>query len=165
MDLTTSPRATPFFLRAGFDINRQVEVHGSVPATHPAHELLKSLGGLRIGVGADETMLEEVRNDIDFMYADRYGHIDEWERLLGTRLVGIAETHHHHGLLYLAEDERFFSLSGMHDAMGFEGTGFRTAIDNLLFSQSMPMIRPDQTTVRWYGIEYRHGDNGLYNDF
>ena len=107
-------------------------------------------------------MLEEIHNDIDFMWTARHGHIDEWERILGTRLVGIAETHHHHGLLYLSDDERFFTLSKMHDAMGFAGTGFAHAIDNLLFSRSRPMIRPDQTMVRWYGIEYRHGDAGLY---
>jgi hypothetical protein len=134
-----------------------------VPHDHPAHGLLARFGGLRIGVNENNEMLSEIRNDIAFEPVERYGEIHEWERLLRTRLIGVAETHHHHGLLYLSEDERFFNLSGMHDAMGFNGRGFEDAIDNLLFGQSMPMIRPDQSSVSWYGIVYAPGDAALYN--
>jgi hypothetical protein len=69
-------------------------------------------------------MLEEIRNDVAFEHTERYGYVSEWERLLDTKLIGVAKTHHRHGFLYLADDERFFTLSGMHDAMGFEGCGF-----------------------------------------
>ncbi len=162
MEFEISTRAIGYFDRAGFHPTRDVPVNPDVPRSHPAYRLLLRFGGLRVGVGLDGEMLEEIRNDIAFLHTEPYGQIKEWERILRTRLVGVAETHHRHGLLFLSDDERFFTLSGMHDAMGFEGCGFMTAIDNLLFGRSMPMIRPDQSSVSWYGIEYAPGDPGLY---
>ena len=157
-----SARASNCFERVGFKPTRNVPVHPAVPRDHPAYELLACLGGLRVGVNDNDELLEEIRNDIAFEYTEPYAEIEEWERLLRTRLVGVAETHHRHGLLLLGDDERFFNLSGMHDAMGFNGIGFRNAIDNLFFGQSLPMIRPDQHSVSWYGIEYTANDSGLY---
>ncbi|OYP36578.1 SUKH-3 domain-containing protein [Rhodopirellula sp. MGV] len=163
MNLDISTLATHYFHLAGFKHDRSVPVASSVPFDHPAHDLLARFGGLHIGVGEDNEMLGGVRNDVAFEPTGRYGEIDQWERLLKTRLVGVAGTHHRHGLLYVSDDERFFNLSGMHDAMGFAGRGVRNAIDNLLFDESKPMIRPEQTSVAWYGIDYFHGDPALYD--
>lgn len=161
--LDISPGVRHYFDLAGFTNAREVAVDSSVPLEHPAHALLARFGGLHIGVGGDSEMLSGIRNDIAFEATERYGEIDQWEHLLETRLVGIAATHHRHGFLYVSEDERFFNLSGIHDAMGFNGEGFGKAIENLLFSESMPMIRPDQKSVSWYGLEYFHGDSALYH--
>lgn len=157
-----SVRAISYFDRVGVKPTCRVSVHAAVPRDHPAYELLVCFGGLRVGVDENDEMLEEIRNDIAFEYTEPYGEIEEWERLLRTRLFGIAETHHRNGLLFLSDDERFFNLSGMHDAMGFNGVGFTKAVDNLFFGQSMPMIRPDRKSVLWYGIEYTANDSGLY---
>ncbi|WP_197168251.1 SUKH-3 domain-containing protein [Neorhodopirellula pilleata] len=119
MNFHISTRARLYFDLAGFNSDRVVPVDPCVPHGHPAHGLLARFGGLRIGVNEDNEMLSEIRNDIAFEPAERYGEIHEWERLLRTRLICVAETHHRHGLLYLSEDERFFNLSGQHDAMGF----------------------------------------------
>lgn len=160
MDLQFSARARPYFELAGFQLPRNVAVHPAVPCDHPAYSLLARLGGIHIGLGPDNEILDEIRNDVVFEY---YRYVGEWERLLDTKLIGVAETHQRHGLLVVAEDERFFTISGMHDAMGFVGCGFSDAMDNLLFAQSAPMIRPDQEFVKWYGIKYRHGDPGRYS--
>jgi hypothetical protein len=162
VNLDISARASSYFERVAFNRSRSVPVDLAVPRDHPAYELLACLGGLHVGVNENDEMLEEIRNDIAFEYTEPCGKLEEWERLLRTRLVGIAETHHRHGLLVLGDDERFFNLSGIHDAIGFNGVGFSNAIDNLFFGQSMPMIRPDQHAVSWYGIEYAADDPGLY---
>ena len=162
VNLDISARASSYFQRVGFSPTRSVPVHPAVPRDHRAFELLACLGGLRIGINENDEMLEEIRNDITFEYTEPDGEIEKWERLLRTRLVGIAETQNGHGLLFLGDDERFFSLSGIYDAMGFNGIGFSDAVDNLFFGQSMPMIRPDQRSVSWYGIEHAPNDAGLY---
>ncbi len=162
MDLNISPRAYSYFLRAGFDPERKVQVDPKVPQDHPAYDLLSKLAGFHIGVGEDEEMLEEIYNDIAFQYTAPYG-IAEWQRLLKTRLVGIAELHHRHGVLFVGDDERYYHRSGMHDAMGYVGTGFTSAIDGLLFGRSQPMIRPDQPSMTWYGIVFTNEDPRLYD--
>ena len=163
MDLNFSRRASGYFELAGFKLPREVAVHPDVPCDHPAFSLLQRFGGIHIGADSEKEVLEELRNDIAFEYVSAYGGIiDPWEKLLNTRLIGVAEIHVRHGILYLADDQSFFMHGGMTDAMGFSGLGFLSAVDNLLFAQSAPMIRPDQQSVTWYGIKYEHGHDRLY---
>lgn len=102
MNFDLSTRARHYFDRAGFNNDRVVPVDPCVPDDHPAQQLLARVGGLRIGVNECNEMLSEIRNDIAFKSTERYEEIDKWARLLRTRLIGVAETHHRHGLLYLS---------------------------------------------------------------
>ena len=65
-----------------------------------------------------------------------------WGRLLGTRLVGVADMHRAHGELYVAADGRCFGRSCIHDAFYFEGASFADAAErSMLGRRSQPLLR------------------------
>lgn len=164
MPITISPAARPYFENAGWTPDRRVPVDG-VPPDHPACDILQQFSGLHVGAGPDGEMLEEVHNDIHFEPA-RYHDtvVRQWSELLGSELVGFAEFHHRHGALYVSADGRVFEQSLMHDAFAWQANDFQTAIDGLLFGvRSKPMLRPDQDSVRWYGIRHERGSPELYD--
>lgn len=132
--------------------------------SHPAFEILRSFQGLHLGLGNHGEMADDVANDIRFReIASRDKVIGKWSRLLDSELIGFADYHHDHGELYISQDGRVFCRSLMHDAFGYQADSFFEAIDGLLKGQrSLPMLRPDQKTVSWYGQTYRKGDSGLY---
>jgi hypothetical protein len=153
----------PLFVAAGWRPGRQVAVSPSVPAEHPTAAILSALGGLK--VAPDRKSGEECApNDLAFreLWPDEF-ITRVWGKLLGTRLVGIADMHYGHGQLYIAADGRCFGRSLIHDAFYFEGASFAEAVErSLLGRRARPMLRPDQRSVMLYGLRYTHGSTELY---
>ncbi|WP_336520718.1 SUKH-3 domain-containing protein [Planctellipticum variicoloris] len=143
---------------------RRVAVE-DISSDHPAFDILEQFSGLHVGAGPDGEMLEEIFNDICFEPARNDDPVVlRWSELLDSALVGFAECHHRHGALFVSADGRVFCQSYMHDAFAYQADDFQTAIDGLLFGvRSKPMLRPDQESVRWYGIRHERGSLELYD--
>jgi hypothetical protein len=153
----------PRFLAAGWFLGRNVPLSAAVPTDHPAAAILAAFGGLT--VTPDRNVGEECAPD-DLVFGELYP--DEsitgvWARLLGTRLIGVAEVHHSHGELYVAADGRCFGRSCMHDAFYFEGASFAEAAERaMLGRRARPLLRPDQKSVDLYGIQFTADSPELY---
>jgi len=151
------------FIAAGWHPARRVTVPSSVPADHPAAAILAMFGGLTV-TPAREAGEECATDDLAFQELEP----DEpatgvWGVLLGTRLIGVAEMHRGHGELYVAGDGRCFGRSLVHDAFYFEGASFPEAMErSLLGRRSRPMLRPDQSSVTLYGIQYTADSPEIY---
>lgn len=153
----------PRFLKAGWFPARRVAVSAAVPNEHPAADILAAFGELT--VTPERKAGEEcATNDLAFQELFPDESITEvWGKLLGTRLVGIAEVHHGHGELYVAADGRCFGRSCIHDAFYFEGASFAEAAERAMFGRrARPLLRPDQSSVTLYGIEFTADSPELY---
>ena len=124
-----------------------------VPDDHPARAILERYDG-------------KSRGSIDFGLIGRDEMHDEvatWERLLGTRLIGVGLADHGHEQLYVAGDGRCFGSSEVHDAFYFHADTLKKHLrGQLIRRRSRPMLRPDQASVDLYGIEFFPGDPDLY---
>jgi hypothetical protein len=151
----------PLFVAAGWHPGRTMRLCSAVPPDHPAVAILSNLGGLTVGTTGRG--IECAKNDVAFqeLSPDETGQI--WAGLLHTELVGIAEVHHAHGLLYVDSEGKCYGASQIHDAFYYEGASFGEAIERLLLGRrSRPMLRPDQHVVQLYGEEFRADDPGVY---
>lgn len=156
------PSIQPLFAAAGWYSGRRVAAPLKVPADHPAAAILTEFGGLNVGrVGTGQ---ECATSDVSFgRELSGHSQVDVWSRLLGSSLIGVAETHHAHGELYVDARGRHFNLSLIHDAFSFEGSSFGDAMERLLLGRrSQPMLRPDQSTVVLYGEEFTADHPGVY---
>lgn len=142
MDIPAGVR--PLFTAAGWQSGRRVRVHGRVPQLHPAHDVLREVGGLHIG--QSEPGIECARSDLEFGFCEADHEIlSTWSELLRSRLIVVAEVHNRHGRLIVDEVGRCFGASQIHDAFYFEGQTFGEAVERLLLGRrARPMLRPDQ---------------------
>ncbi len=123
-----------WFVDAGWYPGRAVPVPPSMPAGHPAWDVLAAFGGL--------VLLErDPEPDPDWPPIEglvfRSLHpcpavTEVWGRLLDTRLIGIASVHNDHAELYIASDGRSFGSSNMHPAFYCCGASFAEAIEGTL---------------------------------
>jgi hypothetical protein len=157
MEMPDSVRSR--FMAAGWYPGRQVAVPPAVPTDHQAAAILAAFGGLT--VMPDREAGEECAPD-DLAFHELFP--DEsitkvWAGLLGTQLVGVAETHRGHGELYVAADGR----SCVHDAFYFVGTSFAEAAERaMLGRRSRPLLRPDQMSVTLYGTRFTADSPEVY---
>ncbi len=150
------------FVASGWHPRRTVRPSPTISADHPATSILTNFGGLQVGTtGPGE---ECATSDVAFQELPMEDATRKvWAALLRTELIGIAEVHNEHGALYIDRAGRCYQGSGMHDAFSFEGASFNEAIERLLLGRrSRPMLRPDQTAIRWYGDEIRTDDPRVY---
>jgi SUKH-3 immunity protein len=153
----------PRFIAAGWHPGRRVAVSSAVPADHPAAEILAAFGGLTIT--PDREAGEECAPD-DLVFRELWP--DEsitvvWAKLLGTRLIGVADMQHAHGELYVAADGRCFGRSCIHDAFYFEGASFADAAEaSMLGRRAKPLLRPDQASVTLYGDRFTADSPEVY---
>jgi hypothetical protein len=145
------------FLDAGWHPGRAVAVPASVPAGHPARDVLAAFGGLVLRErdpepGGDWPPIEELA----FRALPPCPAVtDVWGRLLGTRLVGIAGVHNEHAALYIDAAGRCFGASNIHDAFFYHGESFAEAVEGILLGRrACPMLRPDQASVTLYGERF-----------
>jgi hypothetical protein len=154
------------FIEAGWEPERRATVSDAVPAGHPAREILESFSGLT--VVPDQEGEECAPDDLCFRdwFRENPGpdrDVQVWNRLLDTLLFRIAEVHRGHGVMHIATDGRCFVSSCIHDAFGFQGASFADAVERALLGRRlMPLLRPDQKTVRLYGEEFRADSPGVY---
>ncbi len=151
------------FVAAGWQPERRVAVSAAVPADHPALAILAAFGGL-IVTPEDDTGEECATNDLAFHELWPAPSITEaWSQLLDTKLVGVADVHRGHGELYVAADGRCFGASCVHDAFYFEGASFAEAVERLLLGRrSRPLLRPDQSSVTLYGVQFKWDSPEIY---
>lgn len=140
-------------------------VPNGAPEGHPSATILEALSGLRVGsTGAGDTC---ARSDIRFFLLSpgSYDHrILDWNRLLRTSLVGVAEVHNGHGEMWVAADGRCFNRSIIHDAFSYLGADFAEALQRLLLGQRCrPLIHPDQESVMMYGDVYTRENPEVYD--
>jgi hypothetical protein len=153
----------PRFIAAGWNPGRQAVVPAAIPAGHPAAAILAAFGGLIVTPDRD-TGAECAPDDLAFraLWPDK-SITEVWGRLLGTRLIGVADMHCGHGELYVAADGRCFGQSCVHDAFYFEGTSFAEAVERALLGRRVrPMLRPDQPSVTLYGVRFTADSPELY---
>lgn len=164
----SSSSALALLLQAGWTPAHQVPLPPALlqreAPEHPALAVLASLGDLQIG---DCTAgLECASSDLAFGWlqdSDDDATFMRWQVLLGTRLIGIAEVHHAHGMLLMAADGRCFGMSYVHDAFYFEGETLDMALERLLTGRrALPMLKPEQPSVSLYGDVFTHSHPGLY---
>ncbi len=126
----------PRFLAAGWPTTSTEPLPGFVPPEHPAAALLEQLAGLRVGTcGAGE---ECATSDVAFgTFEHLHGSEEflEWQQLLGSTLVSIAEVQHGHGALLMDERGRCYVLSLIHDALWMQGRDFIQAMETLIFGR------------------------------
>lgn len=157
-------RIRPLFVSAGWHSDRRVPVSLEVPADHPAAAILGAFGGLTVTRPEDAEGEECALDDLTFRELSPDPSIlDVWAKLLGTRLVGIADIHVGHGEWYIASDGRVFGRSCVHDAFWLAGESFEEAAERSLFGRRVrPLLRPGQESVTLYGIEFDAESTGLY---
>lgn len=110
---------------AGWFEGRRVAVDASVSPEHPAHEVLAELGGLQL--------VREGIVELDFQYVPEVDReIEPWAEALQTRLIGIAEAHNGHGILYMTSGGQIIGASIIHPACWFDGRTIEEALARLL---------------------------------
>lgn len=154
-----------WFVDAGWYPGRAVEVSASIPASHPAREVLAAFGGLAI-------LERESEPDPDWPALDlvtfrelypRPEITELWGQLLGTQLIGIASEQADHGEVYMAADGRYFGSSNVHPAFYYYGATLTEALECLLLDRrALPMLRPDQSSVTLYGEVFTTDGPELY---
>jgi hypothetical protein len=151
------------FVAAGWYPGRAVRVPLWVPTKHPAGDILAAFGGLTLSPGG-RVGEECAKSDLSFKDLRPYSADAEvWCRLLGTRLVGVADVDSGHGELYVAEDGRCFGLSCIHDAFYFEGVTLMEAVRRAMHGRrARPLLRPDQPSVDLYGIQFNATSPEVY---
>ena len=153
----------PRFVAAGWHPGRRVDVSANVATDHPAAAVLAEFGGLT--VTSDRVAGEECGTAIlTFQELWPDGSIAEvWGELLKTRLIGIADLYYGHGELYIGADGRCFGRSCIHDAFYFQGESFGKAAERaLLGRKARPLLRPNQPSVRLYGVRFTSDSPEVY---
>lgn len=150
------------FKRAGWSPNRRVPVSARVPSNHPAHAILCSFAGLR--VGASGPGLECAASDIAFCDEDSENAVESrWGPYLGSRLICVGNQHNEHGELFIDSLGRVFGASLIHEAFWFEGEDVWAGVENVLLGRrSRPLIHPSQDAVTLYGERYVRGDPRIF---
>ena len=136
-----------------------------VPPDHPAREILSDRSGTTVaGTGSG---VECTCSDIQFRLLDRHFYLPkliDWERLLETVLIGIADVHHGHGELYVASDGMCYCLSCVHDAFSFLGKTFCDAEHGLVTGmRAKPMVHPSQDSVTLWGEVFDRRSPHVYH--
>lgn len=164
MHIDLPPAVLPLFEAAG--PHRPPDSLPGIPTDHPAFAILSRFDGAHVGeCGRGE---ECATSDIAFGADPDHQAMAEvlhWERLLGTRLIQVAEVHHGHGLLLVGGDGTCYGMSLVHDAFWFEGASFGEAVERLLLGRKgQPMLRPGQASVSMHGETFKPGHPGLHRD-
>jgi hypothetical protein len=151
----------PDFERAGWYPGRRVDLPTGVPDLHPAAPILMAFGGLKVGVCGPGA--ECATSDIEFILGDWGDPLaQDWEHLLRTQFVSIAECHHGHGQLLLDAQGRLFQGGLVGPTFTFEGPTFAEGVEAVLRGRkSRPMLLPWQASTHVWGETFRSGDPRL----
>jgi len=121
---------------------------------HPATRALAEMDGLRVGrMGnhAGQTSGELLFGYRSIEHDDP--HVSQWESLLFTRLVNIAEVDSGHAAMFMDEVGACYMNSNVHDAFAFMGDTLREALEGFVVNRWVKaMLRPGQVSVSLYGL-------------
>lgn len=153
------------FEEEGWAPDRCVPVSESVPTGHPAASILATFGGLKVGPLGSKP--ERPLFQLEFIGADWNGSnppvIRTWSGLLDTQLVLLAGIQAWHAALYIDDSGRCFGHSDIIDVLWFLGDSFTEAVErHLQHREGRPMLRPDQTSIRWYMETVTRNDPRVY---
>jgi hypothetical protein len=150
-------------IEAGWRPGRRVTVADSVPADHPARDVLAAFGGLIVLEREPEPDWPPIAELVFRELPPSRDVTDLWGPLLGTRLFGIAGVHNAHGELFIASDGRCFGSSNIHPAFYYYGASFAEAIEGILLGRrARPMLLPGQQTVTLYGEQFTADSPEVY---
>lgn len=157
------PAICSLFEHAGWLLGRQVPVSSRVPSNHPAHKVLSSFSGLR--VGSTDGGLECAAGDIQFRDEDSQIAVEtRWSRYLSSQLIFVGYQHNEHGTLFIDSRGRVFGESLIHEAFWLDGEDVWTGIENVLLGRrSRPVLYPSQNSVSLYGELYTRGDPRIFS--
>jgi hypothetical protein len=160
--MTIPDSVIEMFRDAGWHAGRRVTVPKMAPPDHPAYDILAQFGELHVGeCHAGE---ECATGDIQFMLCSPNSNIDEWSKLLSTRLVGVAGVHRYHGELYMSETGIWFHFSDIDGEMCYLADSFGAAVERLLLGRRLrPMLRPEQSEIYIYGERIVSDDPRIYH--
>jgi hypothetical protein len=157
-------RVRHLFVTAGWHPGRSVRIFTDTPDDHPAYLALREFDGLRVGESGPG--LEVARSDIRFSSTLETDECvrDNWEQLLRTKLVWIAEVQNAHAALIMSASGQCYGCSLVHDAFFFTGRTLGEATERLLLGQrSRPMLRPEQNSVLLYGKTFPRGHPEIHD--
>jgi len=162
--MNLAPEIENWLSESGWHRDRRVEVASVVPKAHPAHAVLESLDGLSLyqtrDSGSNADPICEIRfTPLDFEATDIHG----WSQTLRTELIGIGGGHNDHEQVFVDSAGRIFAASLIHDAFYFRGDSINDYLLGLMSGRrARPMLRPSQTTVMLYGVQYSRDDPEVY---
>ncbi len=159
--MTTLPQQLhAFFERSGWHEGRRAVLPTWLPAGHPAAEVLSAFGGLTVEPAPEG--VERAPSQLHFRPIASDG-LANWEEVLVTTLVGIADIEGGYAELYMDAEGRCYCNSCMCDAFSYVGASFfEAALRKLVGLRSKPMLRPDQEFVHLYGLKYTQESPELY---
>ena len=144
----------PLFRAAGWFEGRHVAVDAAVPMGHPATAVLAELGGLALVDPTPSVCSVAFRH-----VTEGAPLLAEWEAVLGTKLIGIAEEDDGHGELYMTQRGQVIFCSLIHPACSLVGRTFAEAMEAIgRGERSRPMLLPEQPEVTLYGVVFRQGE-------
>ena len=157
------PFLCSLFEQAGWFLGRNVPVSPRVPRNHPAHAILSSFSGLKVGSTVDG--LECGAGDIVFCDEDSDTASEtRWGQYLASQLICVGYQHNEHGILFIDSRGRVFGESLVHEAFWIDGETIWAGIENILLGRrSRPLLYSGQDSVTLYGDEYRHGDPRIFS--
>ena len=134
-------------------------------ADHPAMCVIAELDGLRIGrMGIRPG---QTSGELLFGYRSLEQDVPrvvEWEALLGTRLVNIAEVDSGHAALFMDGTGACYWNSNVHDAFAFGGDSLLEFLEDFIVNRWMKaMLRPDQASVSMYGLTITAKHSSAYD--
>ncbi len=145
----------------GWETDRQVKVDPKVDENHPAHAILKSLGGVYLPERKNGG-LHVGSMDIKFQYASFSG-LPEWKALFGSELVGVGICERTYSHLWVSHNGACFISEIVDLTMGFVAKSIGTAIYNLHFGIPIrPILLPGQKKIVYYGETIEAGDPRIF---
>ena len=163
MTILVSQCVLPLFASAGWSKERRARVPEDISPSHPAYEVLSQFSGITVRPAntRGETCPPLV---IGFQFLANDREHQEWETILGCRLVCIAALDDGDAILSIGSCGRCFGASQIHDAFHFFGEEFSIAAENILLGRrARPLLHPKQRSVSLYGDQFERGDPLLYS--
>lgn len=162
--INLDPAVRNWFIKSGWTENHSANVPANIPLSHPAHEILRVFGGIKL-LEIDCPDGEEPIEEYVFRpLSTTWREITNWSKRIRSKLIGIAEVHNDHGELYVDETGRCFSNSLIHDAFAFAGDSLSDTLQGTInHRKNRPLLRPWQPSVSMYGEWIMQGDPRVYD--
>lgn len=149
------------FMVAGWHPGRTSDVPYCYPEDHPATQILREFGGLR--VGQQGAGVECAQTHIDFKQLRKPDdEVLKLEQALQTELLGIGGDSYID--LYVDTKGHLFAYEDVSGDIYLAGRSFAEAMERMLLGLRLtPLLLPDQSSVGFYGEDLHLGDARLFS--